>query len=282
MEKLFSLYSIHYKLFFLSASIVPFSFFHMKQHSFCKSTPLSQADLNQNLISNKNLSVIKSSMDKATKQANSYKDSHNTPIQNLINVNLVKNFLLDNKAKQIKKEIKTIRQQFRDYLNYISNNLYDEQGRKKEISNDEVLKSIDYDQIIGLIQQFYEIKQAISLIIDNFFIQEYLFFETEEIILRLLNVLIIIDQKYDKNFPILSQDNISKIMEICRELFFNPIECESKKLFAQRIIINLLSKEKDYFYDDSLVEINLKEGEKTEREYDLVFLQGLNVSEDII
>jgi len=221
-------------------------------------------------------------MDKATKQANSYKDSHNTPIQNLINVNLVKNFLLDNKAKQIKKEIKTIRQQFRDYLNYISNNLYDEQGRKKEISNDEVLKSIDYDQIIGLIQQFYEIKQAISLIIDNFFIQEYLFFETEEIILRLLNVLIIIDQKYDKNFPILSQDNISKIMEICREVFFNPIECESKKLFAQRIIINLLSKEKDYFYDDSLVEINLKEGEKTEREYDLVFLQGLNVSEDII
>jgi hypothetical protein len=221
-------------------------------------------------------------MDKASKQANSYKDSHNTSIQHLINVNLVKNFLLDNKAKQIKKEIKTIRQRFRDYLNYISNNLYDEQGRKKEISNDEVLKSIDYDQIIGLIQQFFEMKQAISSIIDNFFIQEYLFFETEEIILRLLNVLLIIDQKYDKNFPVLSQDNISKIMEICREVFFNPIECESKRLFAQRIMINLLSKEKDYFYDDSLVEINLKEGEKTEREYDLVFLQGLNVSEDII
>ncbi len=278
MEKLFSLYSIHYKLFFLSASIVPFSIFHIKKPSFCKNIPLSQADLNQNLISNKNLSVIQSSMDKACKHANSYKESHKVNFQQLLNVNIIKNFLLDNKAKQIRKEIKTIRQRFRDYLNYISNNLYDDKGRKKEIFNDEVLKSIDYDQIIRLIQQFNEMKREISSVIDNFFIQEYLFFETEEIILRLLNVLLIVDQKYDKNFPVLSQENINKIIEICREVFFNPIECESKRLFAQRIMINLLTKDKDYFYDDSLVEINLKEGEKNEREYDLVFLQGLNVS----
>jgi len=217
-------------------------------------------------------------MDKACKHANSYKESHKVNFQQLLNVNIIKNFLLDNKAKQIRKEIKTIRQRFRDYLNYISNNLYDDKGRKKEIFNDEVLKSIDYDQIIRLIQQFNEMKREISSVIDNFFIQEYLFFETEEIILRLLNVLLIVDQKYDKNFPVLSQENINKIIEICREVFFNPIECESKRLFAQRIMINLLTKDKDYFYDDSLVEINLKEGEKNEREYDLVFLQGLNVS----
>ena len=277
MEKLFSLYSTHYKLFFLSAFIVPLSFLHMKKPLFCKSVPLNQTDLNKNLMSNNNLMVILSSIEKACNQANNFKESNKNSIQSLISKSLVKNFLLDNKTKQIKKEIKTIRHRFRDYLNYISSNLYDEKGKKKNLSTDEVLRSIDYDEIIRLILEFYQMKQTISSVIDNYFIQEYLFFETEEIILRLLNVLVILDHKFDKNFSILSQDNITKIIDICKDVFLNPIECESKRLFAQRIMINLFTKEKDYFYDDFLVEINLKEGEKTENECDIVFLQGLNV-----
>ena len=85
------------------------------------------------------------------------------------------------------------------------------------------------------------------------------------------------EKKFVKPFPILTDENKIKVIEICKNVIINPLDSESKKLYAQRVLINLFSLEDDYFYDDYLVELNLSEHQKVKNDYDIVFLHGLNV-----
>ena len=85
------------------------------------------------------------------------------------------------------------------------------------------------------------------------------------------------EKKFVKPFPILTDENKIKVIEICKNVIINPLDSESKKLYAQRVLINLFSLEDDYFYDDYLVELNLSEYQKVKNDYDIVFLHGLNV-----
>ena len=120
-------------------------------------------------------------------------------------------------------------------------------------------------------------KTNVSKTISDFFIIDFLFFETEEVILRLLNALIICENKFDQPFKIMTEENTAKVIQICKSILANPIDCDSKRLFAKRVLINLFSREKDNFYDDYLVELNLTEHKGVKHDYDIVFLHGLNV-----
>ena len=264
-------FSLNLKFHFFSSSALPYLYWRKDTPLICKNIDYTQIQIDELMKKNESINIIEKSIDQVNKLVEGLTNKKN------IEYNLVKNYRLDSNVKKLRIEIKKIRHRLRDYLNYFNVYLYDENGCKNDISIDPLIANIDFERLFKQIGNFYNLKRNVLSSINNFFIIDYLFLETEETILRLLNAVVIMEKKFVKPFPILTDENKIKVIEICKNVIINPLDSESKKLYAQRVLINLFSLEDDYFYDDYLVELNLSEYQKVKNDYDIVFLHGLNV-----
>ena len=265
MENLINI-SLRFKYLLISFSIYSYSF--LKKEILFNQTKID--DLINNTVNTK---TIDASLEKVNVFINSFKNSNNKALDKINEINFVKNYRFNHKVNKIRCEVNKIRNYFRDHLNFLNSNLYDEYGFKIDVSNDNLIFKIDYNNLFIIIDKFYLLTKDVSSQMNDFLIIDYLFFDTEEVILRLLNIIVI----YDKSISIISKENMSKIIDLCNQIIKNPIEVDSKRMYAQRILINLMSKEKDFFYDDFLLEFKTNEDIIKKNDYNIVFLHGLNV-----
>jgi hypothetical protein len=196
-------------------------------------------------------------------------------------------YKINKQIKNIHHEVKSIDRLLRKYLNYFQTHLSHCDGKYEDISDRINLNTvIDNIRMVNLLQRsslFYREGHQIFL--------NYIFNDHEELVLRLLSLIVIINKHISDPMTNLNQDNIDFIKDYCKR-FISHYNSENKQFYAKRVLINYYSKDKNYFYHDILLEINLQKNFKEflteispesirlndDFKYDIVFLCGLNAS----
>ena len=175
----------------------------------------------------------------------------------------------------------------RNYLNFYQYYFYNYSiGSDKDNANQENLLNINLDSLINIIKQISHLKTNLSCKYDRQIIK-YLFNEIEEIILRIEAYIVIIN-KHNKIHKVLTEENINFIINQAKHRLSDINETEYKKYLSKRILLNYYFNDINYFYNDTLLEINTcnfddfanydKISYTNEYENDLIFINGLNVN----
>lgn len=187
-------------------------------------------------------------------------------------------YTIDQSIKRIIKELKKISKIFRTFLNETTDIIHDADKLSIQpgMCND----------LINLILHIQELKKSRVFTEENHMLSNYIFDEFDDISLRLINDFTVLNKKE----KIINEDNLKSITDLCSNLIKikQKIHNETKLYHAKKILINLNTKQ-DYYYNDSVIELNHRRNlnslsyiknkkveDDTNFDYDLVFICGLN------
>jgi len=231
-------------------------------------------------------------------------------VQFPINKNIVKNYRTQKYVKKIRKEIHHLKKHLRNYLNYYQYFFYN-----YSLNNDNIIVNnskihvedhynysqfyeIDLNKVIDTIRKIDELKVKLNPLFERQIIN-YIFNEVDEISLRLQAYITIIYRNKPKinngsisTVQTISEDNINYIVKQARYILNDKEDTQYNKFLAKKVLINYFSKDLNYYYTDTLLEINInnikelsnQENQESVESYnhtygnDLIFINGLNVS----
>jgi hypothetical protein len=176
--------------------------------------------------------------------------------------------------KSARKELVNTNELIRIYLNDMVANLL-----KQKYEH-----TFDYNEIVEHIREFEEVRK---IIVSNRNYLNSVFDNYQEIVLRLLSNMIIINK--NNGYELLNEDNLKYALDYCRDIIRNEREISDSLVYnAKKVLVNNYTT-KDYYYSDFLLEVNKKDNfidlleekphvkQQDYFDYDFVFLHGLNV-----
>jgi hypothetical protein len=197
------------------------------------------------------------------------------------------NYKFNKEVRKLSKEVKKIDKNLKSYINLLENKL----------NSHNILTDIEFDVILDELKKISKLKKKLENSFEsskenlNSLIINFIFNEHEEVVLRLLSLLVIFNK--NSEVPLINEEYYDYIVKYCQDKINNNSHFnESHKYFAQRVLINMASRS-NYFYQDFSLEINHNENlqqfttekfhkviikDDTFYDYDIIFLSGLNAS----
>jgi len=250
----------------------------ISQNNFNKiNMRISEMKSFNDLFGEKNKSVI-------LEESNTNNEDKKKKFYLKINKNLIRNYQAKKHVKLTSKYLHQVKVFFRNYLNYYQFLFYND-SLCLEDDKCQDLFDIDLNSVINIMRGLNDLKLSLSNKLECQIVS-HLFSEVDELILRLQSYMVIIN----KHKNVLSQENYEYIINQAKHNITNEDALQYIKFLSKRILLNIFSKDTNFYYTDTLLEINTKNFEEIsqmkldninyENKYDkdIIFLNGLNVT----